>query len=87
MTQSVTQRPRARIDLREQFVYFDEESGLELAERYFAAVHETCALVLNQPRMGAAYDSGVSELIEMRRIPVTGFENYLIFYLPCPQRH
>ena len=38
MIQSVTQRPRARIDLLEQFVYFGEEESIELAERYFTAV-------------------------------------------------
>jgi hypothetical protein len=31
---SVTQRPRARIDLMEQFVYFGGEENIELAERY-----------------------------------------------------
>ena len=42
MMQSVTQRPGARIDLLEQFVYFGEEESIELAKRYFTAVDETC---------------------------------------------
>ncbi len=84
MIQSVTQRPGARIDLLEQFVYFGEEESIELAERYFAAVHETCALLVKQPRMGRPYDSSVPGLAGLRRIPVQGFENYLIFYLPRP---
>jgi toxin ParE1/3/4 len=79
---SVTQRPRARIDLLEQFVYFGETESVELAERYFTAVDETCALLIKQPRIGGFYDSGISELAGLRRIPVKGFENYLIFYLP-----
>jgi len=33
MIRSVTQRPRARIDLLEQFVYFGEEESIELAAR------------------------------------------------------
>src|SRR5438309_269259 len=39
----VTQRPRARLDLLEQFVYFGEHGGVELAERYLSAVETTCA--------------------------------------------
>jgi toxin ParE1/3/4 len=79
---SVTQRPRARIDLLEQFVYFGEKESIELAERYFTAVDETCALLVKQPRMGGLYDSSIPELAGVRRMPVKGFENYLIFYLP-----
>jgi len=79
MIQSVTQRPRARIDLLEQFVYFGEEESIELAERYFTAVDET---LIKQPRIGGPYDSSIPELAGMRRIPVKGFGNYLIFYPP-----
>ena len=52
MIRSVTRRPRARVDLLEQFVYFGEEESIELAERYFAAVDETCASLVKQPRIG-----------------------------------
>ena len=45
MTEPVTQRPRARLDLLEQFVYLGEQAGVGVAERYFAAVEETCALL------------------------------------------
>lgn len=50
MTPPVMQRPRARLDLLEQFVYFGEHGGIELAERYFAAVEATCARLAAQPR-------------------------------------
>jgi plasmid stabilization system protein ParE len=40
MTAAVTHRPRARLDLLEQFVYLGEEAGVEVAERYLAAVRE-----------------------------------------------
>lgn len=56
----VTQRPRARTDLLEQFVYFGDEESIELAERYFTAVDETCALLVKQPRIGGSYDSGTA---------------------------
>ena len=82
MTGPVTQRPRARLDLLEQFVYFGETSDVELAERYFAAVEETCARLVAQPQSGTPYDSGIERLGGLRRIPVQGFENNLRFYLP-----
>lgn len=55
-----------------------------LAERYYAAVDQTCASLVNQPHAGALYDSGVASIEGLRRFPVRGFENYLIFYLPHP---
>jgi toxin ParE1/3/4 len=45
-------------------------------------VDETCELLAKQPRIGGSYDSSIPELAGLRRIPVIGFENYLIFYLP-----
>lgn len=81
MILSVTQRPRARVDLLEQFVYFGEAENVELAERFLVAVDETCALLVKQPRIGGSYDSGIRELAGLLRMPVKGFENYLIFYL------
>ena len=58
MTQPVTQRPRARLDLLEQFVNFGEQADVELAEWYFAAVHETCLQLVKHPQTGSLYDSG-----------------------------
>ena len=82
MTDPVTQRSRARLDLLEQFVYFGEQASVEVAERYFAAVDETCALLVKQPNSGTQYESGIGRLAGMRRFPVRGFHNHLIFYLP-----
>ena len=81
MTSAVTQRPRARLDLLEQFVYFGEQVGVELAERYFTAVDETCRRLVLHPLSGVLYDSGIERLKGLRRVQVTGFESYLIFYL------
>lgn len=75
------QRPRARLDLLEQFVYFGEQDGVDLAERYIHAVAETCALLAQHPEVGAAYDSGIRRLAGLRRFRVKGFDRYLIFYL------
>ena len=82
MISAITQRPRARLDLLDQFVYFGEQAGVELAERYFAAVDETCLQLLKHPRSGPLYDCRIARLDGLRRVPVKGFENYLVFYLP-----
>jgi toxin ParE1/3/4 len=75
------QRPRARLDLLEQFVYFGEEASVDVAERYFEAVAKTCALLAQQPEAGVACDTGIRRLAGLRRFRVGGFEQYLIFYL------
>lgn len=82
MIAAVTLRPRARLDLLEQFVYFGEQESVELAERYLAAVDATCLRLAGHPHIGVAYDSGIARLKSMRRIPIKAFENYLVFYLP-----
>jgi toxin ParE1/3/4 len=78
----ITQRPRARIDLLEQFVYFGEQAGVELAERFFTAVEQTCEQLVRNPLMGPTCYSGVPSLHGLRRFPVAQFEQFLIFYLP-----
>jgi toxin ParE1/3/4 len=82
MIPAVTQRPRARLDLLEQFVYFGEQASVELAERYLDAVGHTCLQLVKHPFSGTLYDSGISRLEGMRRFPVSRFDNWLIFYLP-----
>jgi len=82
MNPPVTQRPRARLDLLDQYVYFGEQAGVELAERYFTAIDETCLQLVKHPRSGPHYDSGIARLDGLRRFPVKGFEKYLVFYLP-----
>ena len=59
MTDPVSQRIRARADLLEQFVYFCEQASPDVAERYFAAVEETCMLLANQHHSGRLYDSRI----------------------------
>jgi toxin ParE1/3/4 len=81
MIPPAVQRPRARLDLLEQFVYFGEQASVDVAEQYFDAVGKTCALLAQQPHMGNVYESGISRLAGLRRFRVKGFENYFIFYL------
>ena len=86
MKSEVFIQPRARLDLLEQFTYLSEQGSLEVAERYIAVVHKTCNGLLIHPRQGAVYDSGIKRLQGMRRLPVSGFKKYLIFYIPQHDR-
>jgi len=82
MNPPFTFRPRARLDLMEQFLYLADRATVEVAERYFVAVDQTCVRLAKQPRSGTPYDSGVARLEGMRRVPVSGFTAYLLFYVP-----
>jgi len=82
MIAPVTQRPRARLDLLEQFVSFGEQTSVELAERYLAAAAATCRGLVDHPLSGIVVDSDIARLNGLRRFPVRGFEKYLVFYLP-----
>ena len=75
-------RPRARLDLLEQFLYLADQATVEVAERYFTAVDRTWARLAKQPLSGTPYASGVAPLEGMRRVPVVGFRAYLLFYMP-----
>ena len=50
MNPSVTFRPRARLDVLEQFLCLADQATVEVAERYFTAVDRTCARLAKQPR-------------------------------------
>ena len=88
MTNPITQRPRARLDLLEQFVYLGEQAGVKSGRVLFCGgqgnVCPACQASSELPRSGALYDSGIERLAGLRRVPVKGFDNYLLFYLPRP---
>ena len=82
MKSSFAFRPRARLDLLEEFIYLADQATVEVAERYFTAVNRTCARMAKQPLSGTPHDSGIARLAGMRRVPVSGFTTYLPFYVP-----
>jgi hypothetical protein len=65
LTDPVTQRQR--LDLLEKFVYFGEQAGVDVAERYFSALDATCVLLVKQPIRNAAVSSA-----GIRQLPVSG---------------
>ena len=82
MRPSVAFRPRARLDVLEQFLYLADQATVDVAERYFTAVNRTCARLARQPLSGSVYDSRAAHLAGMRHVPVSGFTAYVLFYMP-----
>jgi len=63
MIHPVSQRPRARLDLLEQFVYLGEQASVEVAERLLRGLSKKHAfLLVTQPQIGTPYDSGIEKL-------------------------
>jgi toxin ParE1/3/4 len=73
-------RPRAVVDLRETASSLSIEASEEVAERFLGAVQETANTLVNMPGIGALCAFHHPSLKDTRRIPVTGFENWLVFY-------
>ncbi|MGH9563223.1 MAG: type II toxin-antitoxin system RelE/ParE family toxin [Terracidiphilus sp.] len=73
-------RPRALQDLLETGSYLSIEAGESVADRFQDAVEETAQVLLGMPGMGTVCTFHHPRLKEIRRVPVTGFENWLVFY-------
>ena len=84
MTPSIIVRPRARDDLDEQAEYLMAHVSLGAAIRFLAAVEEAFALLADRPFIGARSDHLPSSGLVTRFVPVTGFDQHLVFYRPFP---
>jgi toxin ParE1/3/4 len=79
----VLKREAAKRDLIAQWVWYAENEGVELADRFLSAAEKTLALLATQPEIGASSFVRKPELQGMRRFPVSdGFEKILLFYFP-----
>jgi toxin ParE1/3/4 len=79
----VLKREAARRDLVAQWVWYAENAGIEVADRFLRATDDTLRLLSNQPESGSAVFAQRPELQGMRRFPVSdGFEKMLLFYFP-----
>lgn len=80
----VYQRATARRDLIQHFVHLAEAAGEETADRFLTNARSTFEDLAEQPRIGAHLHLSNPALEHMRKWRVSGFENYLVFYLPRP---
>jgi toxin ParE1/3/4 len=75
-------RARARRDILSIAEYLEEQGGLEIAQRFLDATQSTFKALAKMPKLGALCSFRRPALRRLRRWPVKGFENWLIFYLP-----
>ncbi len=74
--------PEAWDDMRAIVAYIATDNP-DAAERFVPALEETYAQLEALPGMGSVRHFGRQDLQGVRIISVTGFENYLIFYVPA----
>jgi toxin ParE1/3/4 len=80
-----TVRPRAWRDITEHLTYLQERGDSEVAERLLEAFQVTFSELAKMPRMGSPCFFKSQPVRALRRWPINGFENWLVFYLP--KRH
>ena len=56
--------------------------NLDAAMRFLRAAEEDFAKLAAMPGMGPACDFAIPNLAGLRSYPITGFRNYLTYYLP-----
>src|SRR6266446_10318512 len=71
--------PQAWQDTLEIVEYIGTDNP-EAASRFVPALEATCTQIVALPGMGSARTFQRKDLQDVRILPVTGFENYLIFY-------
>lgn len=75
-------RPAARRDLIAQWVWYAEEAGIAVADRFLAAVDTTLRRVAEHPRSGRLLHPALHPKLPIRVVPVgSGFHSILLFYL------
>ena len=79
---AVQKREPARRDLTEQFIWYAENAGMDVAERFLHGVDSTLRQLSRTPKIGALIHPRREELTGLRRWPVEGFESILLFYIP-----
>ncbi|HQH28153.1 MAG TPA: type II toxin-antitoxin system RelE/ParE family toxin [Oligoflexia bacterium] len=78
----VKKREAAKRDLVEQFVWYAENAGLEVADRFLVAADNSLVHLSEMPEMGSPVFVSRQELAGIRRWPIKGFEKIFAFYFP-----
>jgi toxin ParE1/3/4 len=73
---------RARRDILSSAAYLEEHGGAEIAQRFLDATQSTFEALAKMPKLGVLCAFRSPTLRHLRRWPVKGFENWLIFYQP-----
>jgi len=73
-------RATARREIKGHAIYLEQHAGAEVADRFLAGVRESFEDLARMPRMGVPCGFRRPSARHLRRWPVKGFENWLIFY-------
>lgn len=73
-------QPSAEHDLFEQWSYIDRDNP-EAADHFTEQAMETFRFIAKMPLIGTLYESPHPQLHSLRKFPMQGFEQHLIFYL------
>jgi toxin ParE1/3/4 len=84
MVKQITVRPQASQDLDDHFTYI-AQSNSEAALRFFDAARLTIAQIARMPGIGVVYPVQSASLQSLRKWPVKGFRQHMIFYLDLPE--
>lgn len=77
----IIKTPRARQDTADIATYlYSADPASDASERFLTATENAFARLAAMPGVGVAYSSTPSRHAGLRRWPVPGFRNYLIFY-------
>ena len=68
--------------MAEQALYIARDNP-PAAARFIDAVASTIQFAVDHPQAGKRYPVHASSLQGLRRVPVQGFGNWLVFYLEC----
>lgn len=69
-------------DILEQAAWYESQAGEKLAARWETAVTATVLRIARNPGVGSPCRFHSDELRGIRRLPVTKFPKYLVFYRP-----
>jgi plasmid stabilization system protein ParE len=86
MTRELHILPSARTDIKTSFDYLEEQSDLETAWRFFDGVQESLARIEQMPFIGSPRRFRSSRIRDLRQWPVSGFEDFQIFYRVTSKR-
>jgi toxin ParE1/3/4 len=76
--------PQAWQDALDILTYIAADNA-SAAERFVPALADTCTQLVALPGLGSVRSFHDADLTGVRQMPVTGFENYLIFYIGTKQ--
>ncbi len=77
----VVLRPRADLDIEQQFEYLAIEANVATARRFLEALEQSCRELAQHPKLGSPRTFGDPRLEGLRFLPVRGFRRHLIFYI------